>query len=53
MAGGGHGFPAALMSFADRAGPVRKVSGLLEDCRLVTRPGGWGKTGLTCGGVAA
>ena len=36
MAGGVDGFPAALMSFAGRAGPVRKVAGLPEDYRLVT-----------------
>jgi len=49
MAGGVHGFPAALMSSAGRAGPVREIAGLPEDCRLVmvTGPGGKRKTGLT------
>jgi hypothetical protein len=52
MAGGVHGFPAALMSFAGRAGPVRKVAGLSEGYRLVTvtEPGGWGKPGPAGGG---
>ena len=47
-AGGVHGFPAALTSFIGRAGPVREVAGLLEECRLVTvtGPGGGGKTRL-------
>jgi len=34
LADGVHGFPAALTSFAGRAGPVREVAGL---CRSV----GW------------
>ena len=48
MAGGVHGFPAALTSFIGRAGPVREVAGLLQECRLVTvtGPGGSGKTRL-------
>jgi predicted ATPase/DNA-binding CsgD family transcriptional regulator len=43
-----HGFPAALTSFIGRAGAVREVAGLVEDCRLVTvtGPGGVGKTRL-------
>ena len=43
-----HGFPAALTSFIGRAGPVREIAGLLEECRLVTvtGPGGSGKTRL-------
>jgi predicted ATPase/DNA-binding CsgD family transcriptional regulator len=43
-----HGFPAALASFIGRAGALREVAGLLEDCRLVTvtGPGGVGKTRL-------
>ena len=46
--GGVHGFPAALTSFIGRAGPVRKVAGLLGEGRLVTvtGPGGAGKTRL-------
>ena len=46
--GGVHGFPAALKSFLGRAGPVRKVAGLLGEGRLVTvtGPGGAGKTRL-------
>ena len=48
VAGGVHGFPAALTSFIGRAGPVREVAGLLEEYRLVTvtGPGGSGKTRL-------
>ena len=48
MAGGVHGFPAALTSFIGRAGPVSEVAGLLEEYRLVTvtGPGGSGKTRL-------
>jgi len=48
VADGVRGFPAALMRSCRRAGPVREVAGLMEDCRLVreTGPGGWGKTGL-------
>src|SRR6516162_3679782 len=47
-AGEVHGFPAMLTSFVGRAGAVREVAGLLEDCRLVTvtGPGGVGKTRL-------
>ena len=43
-----HGFPAALASFIGRAGAVREVAGLVEECRLVTvtGPGGVGKTRL-------
>ena len=43
-----HGFPAALASFIGRAGALREVAGLLEECRLVTvtGPGGVGKTRL-------
>jgi predicted ATPase/class 3 adenylate cyclase/DNA-binding CsgD family transcriptional regulator len=46
--GGVHGFPAALTSFIGRAGAVREVAGLLQECRLVTvtGPGGSGKTRL-------
>jgi len=49
-----HGFPAALTSFIGRAGPVREIAGLLEECRLVTvtGPGGSGKTRVA-GQVAA
>ena len=48
-----HGFPAALASFIGRAGAVRDVAGLVEECRLVTvtGPGGVGKTRLA-GAVA-
>ncbi|HEY6496494.1 MAG TPA: LuxR C-terminal-related transcriptional regulator [Trebonia sp.] len=48
MGGGLHGFPAVLTSFIGRDGPVREVTGLLEECRLVTvtGPGGAGKTRL-------
>jgi len=48
VAGGVHGFPAALTSFIGRDGPVREVAGLLERHRLVTLtgPGGVGKTRL-------
>jgi hypothetical protein len=55
IAGGVHGLPAALMGFAGRAGPVREVGGLLEDCRLVTVTGrgGWRRTRLTGEGRAA
>jgi predicted ATPase/class 3 adenylate cyclase/DNA-binding CsgD family transcriptional regulator len=47
-AGGIHGFPAVLTSFVGRDGPVAEVTGLLEECRLVTvtGPGGSGKTRL-------
>ena len=47
-AGGVHGFPAVLTSFVGRAGPVREMAGLLDQCRLVTvtGPGGAGKTRL-------
>ena len=46
--GGMHGFPAALTSFIGRAEPLREVTGLLSDHRLVTvtGPGGAGKTRL-------
>jgi len=48
MAGGVHGFPAALTSFIGRDGPLREVAGLLAGHRLVTvtGPGGAGKTRL-------
>jgi predicted ATPase/DNA-binding CsgD family transcriptional regulator len=48
VTGGLRGFPAALTSFVGRAGAVRELAGLLEDCRLVTvtGPGGVGKTRL-------
>jgi len=48
MAGGVHGFPAALTNFIGRDGPVREVAGLLAEHRLVTvtGPGGAGKTRL-------
>src|SRR5262249_41878287 len=47
-AGEMHGFPAALASFIGRAGAVRGVAGLVEECGLVTvtGPGGAGKTRL-------
>ena len=43
-----HGSPAVLTSFVGRARPVREVTGLLDQCRLVTvtGPGGAGKTRL-------
>ena len=43
-----HGFLAALTSFIGRAGALREVAGLLQECRLVTvtGPGGVGKTRL-------
>ena len=48
MAGGVHGFAAALTSFIGRDEPVREVAGLLDRHRLVTvtGPGGSGKTRL-------
>jgi predicted ATPase/DNA-binding CsgD family transcriptional regulator len=48
LAGGVHGFPAALTSFIGRDGPLREVAGLLAGHRLVTvtGPGGAGKTRL-------
>jgi len=48
VAGGVHGFPAALTSFIGRGGPVGDVAGMLESHRLVTvtGPGGSGKTRL-------
>ena len=48
VAGGLHGFPAALTSFVGRAGAVSEVVGLLDRSRLVTvtGPGGCGKTRL-------
>ncbi|MGH3193791.1 MAG: ATP-binding protein, partial [Streptosporangiaceae bacterium] len=54
VAGGAHGFPAALTSFVGRAGAVGEVAGLLNEHRLVTvaGPGGAGKTRLA-GEVAA
>jgi hypothetical protein len=40
VAGGVHGFPAALTSFIGRAGPVSEVAGLLEaECRGCTWAG--------------
>jgi predicted ATPase len=47
-AGGVHGFPAMRTSFIGRAGPVRELAVLLEQCQLVTvtGPGGSGKTRL-------
>jgi len=47
-AGAVHGFPAMRTSFIGRAGPVRELTVLLEQCRLVTvtGPGGAGKTRL-------
>jgi hypothetical protein len=44
-AGGGHGFGAALTSLIGRAGPLREVTGLLWEYRLlaVTGPGGRGQ----------
>ena len=43
-----HGFPVVLTSFIGRAGPVRELTVLLEQYRLVTvtGPGGSGKTRL-------
>jgi predicted ATPase/DNA-binding CsgD family transcriptional regulator len=54
VAGGVHGFPAALTSFVGRGGAVGEVAGLLAEHRLVTvaGPGGAGKTRLA-GEVAA
>src|SRR5208282_1600244 len=48
VAGGVHGFPAALTSFVGREAATRQVAGLLEEYRLVTvtGPGGAGKTRL-------
>jgi non-specific serine/threonine protein kinase len=48
VAGGVHGFPAALTSFIGRDGPLGEVSRLLAGHRLVTvtGPGGAGKTRL-------
>jgi predicted ATPase len=48
VAGGLHGFPAALTSFVGRAAAVSEVAGLLGESRLVTvtGPGGVGKTQL-------
>ena len=48
LGGGVHGFPAMLTSFIGRDGPVREITGLLEEYRLVTvtGPGGAGKTRL-------
>jgi predicted ATPase/DNA-binding CsgD family transcriptional regulator len=47
-AGDAHGFPAVLTSFIGRDGPVREVTDLLEESRLVTvtGSGGSGKTRL-------
>ncbi len=47
-AGGLHGFPAVRTSFIGRVEPVRELSGLLGQYRLVTvtGPGGAGKTRL-------
>jgi predicted ATPase len=48
VAGGVHGFAAALTSFVGRAEEVREVAALLAEYRLVTvtGPGGMGKTRL-------
>jgi predicted ATPase/DNA-binding CsgD family transcriptional regulator len=48
VAGGLHGFPAALTSFVGRAAAVSEVAGLVGQSRLVTvtGPGGVGKTRL-------
>jgi predicted ATPase len=43
---GVRGFPAVLSRFIGRDGPLREVAGLLERYRLVTGPGGSGKTRL-------
>jgi predicted ATPase/DNA-binding CsgD family transcriptional regulator len=45
-----HGFPAMRTSFIGRAGPLRELTVLLEQCQLVTvtGPGGAGKTRLAC-----
>jgi predicted ATPase len=43
---GVHGFPAVLTAFIGRAGPAGDIAGLLERYRLVTGPGGSGKTRL-------
>src|SRR6516165_10999326 len=47
-AGGMHGFAPALTSFIGRDGPLREVTGMLAEHRLVTvtGPGGAGKTRL-------
>jgi len=50
-AGGVHGFPPVLTSFVGRAGAVSEVAALLDQYRLVTGPGGAGKTRLA--GVVA
>jgi predicted ATPase len=49
-----HGFPAALTSFVGRAGALREVAGLLEECRpvTVTGPGGGGGETRLAGQVA-
>ncbi len=49
-AGAVHGFPVVRTSFIGRAGPVRELTVLLEQHRLVTvtGPGGSGKTRLAC-----
>jgi hypothetical protein len=54
-AGGGHGFPLALSTFAGRAGELDEVAGLLGKYRLVTvaGPGGVGKTGAPAGNSVA
>jgi hypothetical protein len=46
--GGVRGFPALPTSFIGRAGPVRELTALVEQYRLVTvtGPGGAGKTRL-------
>jgi predicted ATPase len=41
-----HGFLPALTSFVGRAREVDEVAGLLAEYRLVTGPGGVGKTRL-------
>lgn len=43
---GVHGFPDELTSFVGREEQVREVAGLLGRYRLVTGPGGAGKTRL-------
>jgi hypothetical protein len=42
VAGGMHGFPAALTSFVGRAAVVDAIAGQLGQYRLVTLTGPWG-----------